>query len=148
MNHRQATTADLQTIKELLNIGMLPSDDCDEHINNFIVIEENSEIIGVGGLEICGAIGLVRSIVVEPKYRVRGIGRKIYRLIEDKAHGLGIHTLYLLTESATEYFEKFGFVVQERFDVPVAIMETKQFKELCPSSAIVMFREISDINEY
>lgn len=143
MKHRQATDGDLQEIKELLDCNNLPSDDCEEHIENFIIVEEKRKIIGVGGLEVYGNVGLVRSIVIESGYRGRGISKNIYNLIEDRAHSFGINTLYLLTESATDYFKKLGFVVQERQKVPKSIMNTKQFKELCPSSAMVMSHELS-----
>ncbi len=143
MNHREAAHTDLQTIKELLNISKLPSEDCEEHIGNFMVIEEKEKIVGVGGLEICGAIGLVRSIAVAPEHRGKGVAKQIYKSIENKAHGLGINTLYLLTESTAEYFKKLGFIIQERSEAPLSVMETKQFKELCPSSAKVMYRKIS-----
>jgi len=146
MNHREATYTDLRAIKELLSSSNLPSEDCEEHIENFIVIEEKGKIIGVGGLEIRGVFGLVRSIVVVPEKRRKGIAKKIYKLIEEKAYSLGINTLYLLTESATEYFFLLGFIIKDRAETPISIMETKQFKELCPSSAKVMYREISDKN--
>ena len=101
MNHRVATSKDLPTIKELLNISKLPSDDIDDHINNFIVIEEKEEIIGAGGLEIYDDIGLVRSIAVVADHRNKGIGGKIYRLIEAKANDKGINNIwcqYLVSE--------------------------------------------------
>jgi len=141
--HRAAINADIPAIRRLLSAGKLPADDCDEHIDGFVVIEEKDEIIGVGGLEICGAVGLVRSISVAREYRGKGIARYIYRLIEGKAHGLGINELYLLTESAVEYFRQLGFAVRQRTDVPESVMSTRQFKEFCPSSAVVMFRDIS-----
>ncbi len=138
MNHRKATAADVDVIKEILTVSGLPAVDCDEHIDNFIVIEEKGGIIGVGGLEIHGSIALVRSIAVVPEYRGKGLARMIYKLIEDKARGLGISELYVITESAAEYFKRFGFVVIERCKVPGSIAETRQFKELCTSSAMVM----------
>ncbi len=146
MNYRKATTADLAAIKALLSSSKLPSSDCDEHIENFIIVEDKDKIIGTGGLEICGANGLVRSIVIAPKYRGNGIARKIYQRIEDKAYHSGMTTLYLLTESATEYFKKLGFVVKKRSETPESIMQTKQFKEFCPSSAVLMCHEKSDTN--
>ena len=140
MNYREATAADLTAIKTLLNSSKLPSDDCDEHIGNFIVAEDRGEIIGTGGLEICGADGLLRSIVITPEYRGNGIAKNIYQQIEDRAYSLGVSTLYLLTESATEYFTKLGFVIKKRSETPKSIVHTKQFRELCPSSATVMCR--------
>ncbi|MCF6255530.1 MAG: arsenic resistance N-acetyltransferase ArsN2 [Gammaproteobacteria bacterium] len=140
MNYREATAADLTAIKTLLNSSKLPSDDCDEHIGNFIVAEDRGKIIGTGGLEICGADGLLRSIVITPEHRGNGIAKKIYQQIEDRAYSLDVSTLYLLTESATEYFKKLGFVIKKRSETPKSIMQTKQFRELCPSSATVMCR--------
>jgi len=138
MNCRKATTADLKVIRELLRSSKLPSDDCNEHIENFIVVEDKGKIIGTGGLELYGANGLVRSIAVTPEYRGNGIAREIYRQIEDRAYASGIRALYLLTESATGYFKKQGFVVRNRSGTPDSIRQTKQFRELCPSSATIM----------
>lgn len=142
MNNRNANTTDVLVIKKLLNHSNLPSNDFEKHIENFIVIEENNTIIGLGGLEAYDKVGLVRSIVVESNYRNNGIAKDIYLLIEKRAYNLGIRTLYLLTDTATEYFRKLGFKIKKRSDVPIPIMETKQFKEFCPSSATLMFREI------
>lgn len=144
MNYRKATLADVPKIIELLKLGNLPPDDCKDHLEHFLVVEENEKVIGAGGLEICGSEGLVRSMVVAPEHRGRGIAQNLYRLIEGKAHESGIKTLYLLTESAAGYFKNLGFNVQERSEVPVSIMETRQFRELCPASATVMFRTISE----
>lgn len=143
MNYRKASNEDLPRIKRILEVNKLPSQDCGEHIENFIILEEDSNIVGFGGLEICGRFGLVRSIVVIPEYRRKGLAKKIYKAIEDKARSIGIKTLYLLTESEVEYFEKLGFTIKERSEVPASVMETKQFSTLCPSSAIVMYREIN-----
>ncbi len=140
MNYRKATTTDLAAIKTLLNFNDLPSGDYDEHIENFIVAEDRGEIIGTGGLEACGTDGLVRSIVIASEYRGNGIAKKIFQQIETKADNLGIDTLYLLTESATEYFKQLGFVMIKRAETPISIMQTKQFAELCPSSAAIMCR--------
>jgi len=140
----KATQADSKIIRELLEDNGLPSDDYEDHIESFIVVKEGGKVIGIGGLEKCGAAtGLVRSIVVVPGHRGKGVANEIYMLIEDKAHNLGIKTLYLLTESATEYFKKLGFEIVERIEVPESVKKTKQFRDLCPVSAAVMFRDIS-----
>lgn len=138
MDFRKATVADLAAIKILLNSSKLPSSDCDEHIENFIVAEDRGKIIGTGGFEICGSNGLIRSIVITPEYRENGIAKKIYQQIENETSRLGINTLYLLTESAIGYFKKLGFMIKKRSETPRAIMQTKQFKELCPSSVAIM----------
>ena len=145
MHHRVAEIADLSKIEALLRSNRLPADDCGDHIGNFFVIEEKGEIIGVGGFEACGRVGLVRSIAVKAAVRNRGIGRLIYQLIEQKAWDLGLLELYLLTESAKEYFQTLGFSVLERSRTPTEITQTKQFRELCPSTAYVMHRSLSGV---
>ena len=143
MKYREASSADLPVINKILECNELPFEDCKEHIGNFFVVEEEGKFFGLGGLQICDEIGLVRSIVVVPDYRGRGIAREIYRLIESRAREIGIKALYLLTDTAAEYFLKLGFSVKNRNDIPTSVTQTKQFSELCPSSAKIMFREIS-----
>lgn len=142
MNYRDAKYSDLKSIEELLQSNNLPSADCEEHLTNFILIEDKGRIVGIGGLETYDNIGLLRSMVVNPDDRGNGIGRKIYHLLEEKASSLGINVLFLLTESAEGFFSNLGFLVKPRSEVPDSIKRTKQFKELCPSSAKVMFREL------
>jgi len=142
MNYRDAKYSDLKIIKELLQKSNLQSVDCEEHLNNFILIEDKGKIVGVGGLEIYDDVGLLRSIVVIPENRGNGIGKKIYLLIEERASSLGVNVLFLLTETAEKYFSNLGFSVKYRNEVPASIKGTKQFKELCSFSAKVMFREL------
>lgn len=114
-----------------------------EYIDNFIVSELENKIIGLGGYEILGEIALIRSIAVAQEYRGNSIGVNIYRLLEEKIKHIGIKEAYLLIETATDYFKKIGFTIKERASLPEAITKTKQFKELCPSTAIVMFNELA-----
>jgi amino-acid N-acetyltransferase len=142
MNFRSAKIADIEDIAELLNTSNLPSDDFTEHLDNFIVSEEAQTIVGVGGLETHGPNGLVRSLAVKPKHQRKGIGKLIYKSIENKAGEIGLSSLYLLTESAEAYFTKLGFIVKDRSYVPVSIANTKQFKLFCPTTATVMVKEL------
>jgi len=139
MNYRDAKQTDLQNIMEILQLSNLPSEDCAEHLRNFIIVQDEEKIIGIGGLEVYGTFGLLRSVAVVPVYRGRGIGKIIYKAIEEKAVSIGVNTLFLLTESAETYFSRFGFTVKARNEVPTPIVQTRQFKYLCPSSAKVMY---------
>ena len=51
-----------------------------------------------------------------------------------------IEQLYLLTTTAEKYFYKFGFQAIDRVDVPKEILQTKEFKDICPLYAITMYR--------
>lgn len=142
MNYREAVEEDIKQIKSLLEECNLPVNDINEYIDNFVIAVQNNDIIGVGGYEKYGEIVLIRSIAVAKKYRGHSIGVNIYHLLESKIKYLGIKNIYLLTETAVEYFNKLGFTIKERKNIPDAVTQTKQCKELCPSTAIVMFNEL------
>jgi amino-acid N-acetyltransferase len=142
MIQRNARITDLGEIEKLLNDCDLLSVDVEEHLDDFFVYKEEGRIIGVGGLEKRGVDGLVRSIAVNPSNQNKGVGESIYKSIELQAYRSGINTLYLLTESAVKYFIKYGFMVKERSGAPESIMNTKQYKTLCPSTAKLMFKRI------
>ena len=143
MNFRQASTTDLPTICSLLSEHNLPDSDVNEHIESFVVVEQNNNIIGLGGLEICSdTTALLRSVVVEANHQNKGIATKIVQFLIAKASARKIKSLYLITESAVNYFGKFKFVVQDRSNAPDTIMQTKQFGELCPNTATLMLLKI------
>ena len=143
MNYRDAVTQDLVQIENLLKKYNLPVNDISEYIDNFVISEEENKIIGVGGYETHEEIALIRSIAVAQEFRGKSIGVNIYYLLEKKIKHIGIKEVYLLTETAADYFKKLGFTIKERTNTPKAVMQTKQFKEICPSTAIVMFNRLA-----
>lgn len=141
---RDAKSTDLTAITRLLDSCRLPSVDCAEHIEQFVIAQSEGVVVGVGGMEHDGAVGLIRSIAVVPEQRRQGVGQAIFRRLKGKARRLGVTTLYLLTETAVDYFESFGFAALPRSAAPACIANTKQFMALCPSSATLMVCSISD----
>ncbi len=139
---RAATPLDTQAIEALLSIARLPADGIDVNPENFSVAAENGTLVGVAGFEDCGNIGLLRSVAVLPEYRNRGIAAELCRRVMAQARQSGIAALYLLTTTAQGYFSKLGFAAINRTETPEAIRETQQFRELCPDSAIIMYRSI------
>jgi amino-acid N-acetyltransferase len=142
MLNRNAIQADLQSVQKILHDNQLIWEDCEAHLKHFIVMEVEHKVIGLGGIEPYGSNGLLRSIAVTSAYRSRGVGRTIYTLLQAYAHQLGINTLYLLTETAADYFSTLGFKHIARSNVPDSIKETQQFSKLCPAHAIVMYHNI------
>lgn len=142
MEYAQATKSDLDKIQLLLKRYDLPASDCSPHLDNFITAKENGVLVAVGGFEHSGQHGLLRSFAVHQKYRGRGIAEHIFKALCERAATLGISGLYLLTTTASDYFERLGFTECAREDCPESIKQTKQFSELCPDSAITMFRAL------
>jgi amino-acid N-acetyltransferase len=59
----------------------------------------------------------------------------------EAAKGRGIRRLFLLTNTAEEYFKKKGFVIVTRDQVPEDVKQSIEFTTLCTSSPSMM-REI------
>ena len=147
---RPATSDDRSAIERLLIDAGLPTDGIAElladHPNDFFVAEANDAtraIVGAGGLEACCDDALLRSVVVQPEWRSRGVGNELVRRIVCHAESRGMRALYLLTLTAEHYFPKFGFERIERGSVPREIAETVEFKSACPDTAAVMKKAIA-----
>jgi amino-acid N-acetyltransferase len=138
MKFRKALDSDLKLIEIMLKESKLPYEDCKYHLNNFVIKEDDGEIVGIGGAELYDDIALLRSITVLEKYRGKGIGNSIFFKIREYVKEHGVETVYLLTETAEKYFMTLGFTVISREVVPQEIRETEQFSSLCPLSAAVM----------
>ena len=148
MFFRAARSEDLNKIKHLLQSNDLPYQDCGEHIDGFVVVEdeleptsliqEPREIIAIGAMESHGEVGLLRSLVVADCFKSQKIGQLLCRKIIEQALLKGIKGIYLMTMNAQCYFEKQGFVRLDKDKAPMEIQMTKQFSTLCPKDAILM----------
>lgn len=147
MKIKKASPKDLKNILEILDYAGLPWIDSEDHLDTFFVVEVDGNIVAVGGLEIMGNLGLLRSIAVLTKHRNKGMGRRLYQHLEAQAKRAGVQKLYLLTNTAQDYFRKLGFCTVPRTSVPKRIHSTRQFRELCPNSASVMYRNVAGIKK-
>ncbi len=125
----------------------LPAEDISEPGRSFWRFENpTGEIVGFGGLEFYGSMALLRSVVVMPQVRRQGIGQKIVHQLLRCARDMGIIEIYLLTTTAQAFFEAQGFEAIDRRNVPAEILATRQAAQLCPGSAIILTKTISDIS--
>jgi amino-acid N-acetyltransferase len=137
-----AQPPDLAGALDLLTRSDLPVTGVIEHFRNFLVVRADVTVVGVAGLEPCGDDGLLRSVAVEPAYRGSGVGRALVDGVFDLARRLELRSLYLLTTTAREYFQRQGFADCSRDDAPAAIRETWEFRSGCPSSSAFMRRSV------
>ncbi|HEY9196515.1 MAG TPA: arsenic resistance N-acetyltransferase ArsN2 [Mucilaginibacter sp.] len=126
----------------LLESANLPVADLPENPDNFFVAIKNDEVIGVIGMEIHGGYGLLRSLAVSAAYRGLGIAGELITRIEALGRLKGLTGLYLLTETAPDYFSKKGFVQTDRALVPPEVQQSSEFSHVCPVSAIVMNKSL------
>lgn len=139
---RAAAGADLPAVGELLGRSGLPTSDLQTSRPQFIVACEGENVVGVGALEQRGAAALLRSVAVAPLWRRSGLGHQIVRALERQARAAGIAELFLLTLTAQEFFEREGYRVVERAQVPPAVQESAEFRSLCPVTAVCMLKTL------
>lgn len=108
----------------------------------FVVAEEEGETIAVGGLENYQTIALLRSFAVRREKQGQGIGRGLFNLLKETASTTGVKEFYLLTTTAEDYFLRLGFERCDKSNAPHCIRHTKQFTDLCPSTARMLVLEL------
>jgi amino-acid N-acetyltransferase len=139
---RQATKKDLGRVSELLSEARLPLDGVSECIDKFIVAESDGLMVGSIGLERYGNYALLRSAAVAESYRGKGIGHQLVDALLTRAEADGVKTMYLLTTTADAWFPEFGFATIDRSWVPKEVTASREFQGACPSTAIVMRKNL------
>jgi amino-acid N-acetyltransferase len=137
-----ADNVNREVIIDLLKQEKLPFGDIPAELSDFIVIKANDTIVGSIGLEKYGEYGLLRSMVVVPPFRNKGLASMLVKQLEKLASESGIRVLYLLTETAAGYFSTRGFEQISREEVPEEIRRSSEFSMVCPQSATVMKKSI------
>lgn len=139
---RRAAPEDLGAIENLLSLCLLPHADLREGTCEFYVAESERGIIGVAGIEDCGAgNALARSIAVMPGFRKQRIARQLFQRLVCHAEARGLTELYLLTETASEYFVQIGFTPCERQKATPDLSASRLFRDQ-RSAGILMHRPL------
>ncbi|HIZ77796.1 MAG TPA: N-acetyltransferase [Firmicutes bacterium] len=103
--YRKARIEDVEDIYQLIishaNEGTMlprPRQSLYEDIREYIVAEEDGELIAVGALRILWKdLAEIRSLVVQSNHTRQNIGRKIVSLLEEEARALGLPRVFALT---------------------------------------------------
>lgn len=135
---RAATCDDLPAMAALLGAEGLPTDGVAEGIMHFRLLDNGTSVIAVAGIEPHGSAALLRSVVVAPAHRGRGLARRLTEHMVQHAGDIGLTALYLLTMDADGYFEGLGFERIGRDQAPDEIRASRQYCEQCPDSAVLM----------
>jgi len=144
MNIIELNSEEFETVYTLLQESELDSSDLKQRNIRLFRFEENDQIIGVGGLEIVDDLALLRSVAISKKQQNKGLGKQLVTQIEKSAKESGISALYLLTNTATEFFKAIGYLQIHRDDFAEPLKQTAQFSGLCPVTAITMKKQIND----
>lgn len=138
LEFREARAEDLAPLVQLLTAADLVVDDVGDHVGEATLAISEGAMVGVAIVERHGESGLLRSVAVTPALRGVGIANAV--CAEALRRADGIRRAYLLTTSAVGYFTRFGFHEVGRDEAPAEIRASREFRELCPRTAVLMMR--------
>lgn len=145
LNIEPAMAADLPEIEELLGLAGLEPDGLGEHLETTLVARRQGQLVASAGLELYGRQALLRSVVVAPQLQGSGLGRRMTDQVLVLAQDHGITRVYLLTETARDFFARFGFRLIELADVPDEVRSSQEFSMACAQNAVVMGAPLDDV---
>ncbi|SFF34656.1 arsenic resistance N-acetyltransferase ArsN2 [Thermoflexibacter ruber] len=120
--------------------AQLPYADLGEATELFVLLDAENKVIGTAGLEWYGQNILLRSVSVSKCSQGKGIGKQILLETEGIARSRQAKGIYLLTETAKDFFEKNNYVITPRQSIPQEVLTSPQFTSTCPSTATAMVK--------
>jgi amino-acid N-acetyltransferase len=138
----KSAIAQRENVISLLSGQGLVVSDLPPRLENFVVAIQDEIVTGTAGLEIYGNFGLLRSVAVLPGYRNMGVASALVSHMETLARANGLRAVYLLTETAPDYFRKKNYEMINREEVPTEVQHASEFSYACPKSAIVMKKSL------
>ena len=136
---RPAREEDEPAILGLVRDAGLPGDGIAGSWRDFAVaVAADGTVVGAAGLEAYGRAGLLRSVVTRPGLRGAGVGGELVRACLAQARERGLREVYLLTQTAADYFPRFGFRPFPRDAAPEAVQRSPEFASICPADAVCL----------
>lgn len=125
MRSRRARPEDVEAIHSLVTHyaaqGILlprPRGEIREHIERFLVLVENGQLLGCVALEPYGSdLAEIRSLAVDPAVQGRGLGTRLLQVALAAARRRRIARLFAVTHKP-EFFGERGFIATTRWALP------------------------------
>jgi amino-acid N-acetyltransferase len=127
---RPARLTDVPAMMPLLNeytrqaeILPRPQAEVYQSIRGWVVVEVDSNIVGMGSLVVLWEdLAEVRSLVIDPAWQGRGLGGKIVTTLLAEAQTLALPTVFALTRKPG-FFLKLGFELAKKEHLPRKVMK-------------------------
>jgi amino-acid N-acetyltransferase len=134
---------ELPALLALLEASRLPIAGAGEHLDAALAARRDGRLVGSAILEIYGSDALLRSVTVDAGLRGRGLGLRLAEAALALAAERGVDDVFLLTETASEFFPRLGFRAIPRGGLPASLDASEELRGACPASAVAMARRIS-----
>jgi amino-acid N-acetyltransferase len=135
-------TTDRLAVLDLLERSGLPEAGLSDHWATTLVARAGGAIVGSAALEMYDTAALLRSVAVDQSWRGQGLGQQLTQAALTLARQQGVTEIYLLTETAAEFFPRFGFQPISRAQVAPAVQGSVEFTTACPESALAMIASL------
>ncbi len=140
---RRAGAEDVPAVEALLASASLPLNGAAEAVARAgVVARADGAIVGAAALELYGEAGLLRSVVVAPDHRRTGVGRAVVAAAEALARDEGVRDMYLITETAIDWFPRLGYTPVERAVANEAVGASVEFTTICHDKGVPMVRRL------
>lgn len=107
---------------------------------------EGGRLAGCAALERYDGVALLRSVAVAEAERGHGLGQALVRQLLGQARQEGLSQIVLLTETAGDFFPRFGFRAINRSEAPGPVLASAEFQtNCCPLSATVMQLDLIEV---
>ncbi|HUJ58377.1 MAG TPA: UDP-N-acetylmuramate--L-alanine ligase [Kofleriaceae bacterium] len=125
---RPARREDMAGVRELMATIGLGDAARDEQFPSFYVLRNEHGLVGTVALEVLGDDAVLRALAVAAEQRGAGYGWMLADLAVGQARGRGVRRIYLLTETASDFFAaKFGFRVVDRSTLSKQVAASETF---------------------
>ena len=133
---RPARPEDMARVREVVEVAGLKAKDLgDERAVDVLVVLEEGRIVGGVTVEIFDDAAVLKLLAVMPEKRGHGLGWMLADHAVARARDKGARRLYLLTETASDFFaEKFGFRAVDRATIDAAVAASPTFRETARSA--------------
>ncbi len=136
---RPAGPSDYDAVVGLLSAAGLPIEGLSPTLSHAVVaVQPDGVIAGCVAVESYGKAALLRSLAIAPSFRGQGLGQRLAVEALRLAAAAGAREVYLLTETAAEFFPRLGFAARDRASAPALVQQSIEFRSACPSSAVLM----------
>ena len=139
----RAAPADVERVEALLSAASLPLEGARDALALGVVGRDGGSVVAAAAIERFGAAGLLRSVVVDEASRGTGLGHAIVAAAEDLARSLGMGELYLLTETAIDWFPRLGYEVVDRAAAASVVGESIEFTTICRDTGVPMRKRLA-----
>jgi len=137
---RPAVGAERAAVRELVADAGLPLEGLDGVWRTWVAADDAGHVVGTASLERHGDALLLRSVAVHPRCRGDGVGAQLVTAALAAATPVG--PVALLTETAADWFPRFGFHPVPRGRLHPALHASPELAGVCPSTAVAMTRPV------